>query len=112
MTALVRVNCMKRNGANKKYILMKNSVDMYGFVIHIVCRFHIIYADWCKIINYYANRTEWSPIRSVNVTSDKQNWTSAGRESNLYRKLYDFEFNLEFICTSELFRKYQNCMSP
>ena len=26
----------------------------------------------------------------------------------MYRKLYDFEFNLEFICRSEFFRKYQN----
>ena len=32
--------------------------------------------------------------------------------SQQYRKLYDFEFNLEFICTSEFFRKYQNCISP
>ena len=30
---------------------------------------------------------------------------------DMYRKSYDFEFNLEFICTSEFFKKYQNCTS-
>ena len=31
------------------------------------------------IIISNGNRTEWSPIRSVIITSDKQNWTSEER---------------------------------
>ena len=31
----------------------------------------------------YGNKTEWSPIWSVIITSNKQNWMSVGQESNL-----------------------------
>ena len=33
------------------------------------------------------NRTEWSPIRSAIITSEKQNWMSAERESNLFSRV-------------------------
>ena len=33
------------------------------------------------------NRTKWSPIRSVIITSEKQNWMSAERESNLFPRV-------------------------
>ena len=42
------------------------------------------------IFLYYisnGNRTEWGPIRSVIITSGKQNWMSAERESNLFSRV-------------------------
>ena len=33
------------------------------------------------------DRVEWSPIRSVIVTSGKQNWMRAERESNLFSRI-------------------------
>ena len=33
------------------------------------------------------NRTEWSPIRSVIITSEKQNWMSTERENYNFRKI-------------------------
>ena len=39
------------------------------------------------IIISNGNRTEWSPIRSAIITSEKQNWMSAERESNLFSRV-------------------------
>ena len=40
-----------------------------------------------SISNGNRTRTDWSPIRSVHVTSDKQNWMSAERESHLFSRV-------------------------
>ena len=36
--------------------------------------------------NYYSNgnKTEWNPIQSVIIMSDKQNWLNVERKSNLF----------------------------
>ena len=51
-------------------------------VIIIIIIFIIIFIIIIIISN--GNRTECSPIRSVIITSEKQNWMSAEHESNIF----------------------------
>ena len=51
------------------------------------------------IIVINGNRTEWSPIRSVIITSEKQNWMSAERESNLFSQVM-IRYSTEYTDTN------------
>ena len=55
------------------------------------------------------NRTEWSPIRSVIITSDKQNWLSAERESNLcLRVMITYRIGRQEFLLQIYYKKYRS----
>ena len=56
------------------------------FSMRVCARFSCVPVCLCARIGN-SNMTEWSPIRAVIITSDKQNWISAEREFNLFSRV-------------------------